>query len=61
MFFKDPFSHWQRGTKENFSGCLRQYLPKGMDLSVYIQRELHAIAHRLNLDREKFFDGAICP
>ena len=49
IFVADPYRPWQRGTNENTHGLLRQYLPKGTDLSGYMQREVNAIAHRLNL------------
>jgi IS30 family transposase len=48
VYFCDAYSPWQRGTNENTNGLIRQYLPKGMDLSTVSRRELTRIESRLN-------------
>jgi transposase, IS30 family len=48
IFFCDPHSPWQRGSNENANGLVREYLPKGMDLSQVSHQQLTAIEHSLN-------------
>jgi len=48
VYFCDPQNPWQRGSNENTNGLLRQYFPKGIDLSAYSQAKLNSVARRLN-------------
>ena len=60
VYFCDPRSPWQRGSNENTNGLLRQYFPKGKDLSGYSQTHLNKIALRLN-QRPRETLGFECP
>ena len=60
VYFADPHSPWQRGINENINWLLRQYFPKGTDLSGFSQEQLDEVAWQLNTRPRKSM-GFKCP
>lgn len=56
VYFADPKSPWQRGSNEHLNGLLRQYLPKGTDLSRWDAEEIAAVAHAINTRPRRILD-----
>lgn len=56
VYFCDPSSPWKRGTNKNTNGLLRQYFPRGKDLTVFSQQDLDKIVEKLNNKPSKILD-----
>lgn len=57
MYFAHPYSSWERGTNENINKMIRRFIPKGVDISSFTEKEIQRIQNWINHYPRKILDG----